>query len=240
MIVQAYGVVDASPIQISEILKALNVSHSLIGGFGRVMRLTIDGLAPEQPMWPVIVDRVKTIPKIDFEKDPMVLFVCDSRASLALSNANSSLWPENRPVTLSTGVEAALVASLAVTSPWSLVTSVPTLEDYVNLAAKPSFLNFVQGAFYKITPYSKRKEVQQMCIAYLAGAITTTAIKQYLKTSLKFATLLSLIDSPKALNLREAVAVSRSAPSLEQVCKDFDVQSFEILYIVRSYEQNKG
>ncbi len=243
MILQAYGFVDATPIQLSEALKDLHMSHSLIGGHGRVMRLELDDLTPEQPVWPVIVDRVRTIPKIDFDRDPMVLFVVDGRASLAVSNISDATLPEKRGSRSlrDTLVEALLEShKLRGIGSWHLIRNEPTLSEFVSQAVKPSLVNLVQGAIYKINPYAVRKEVQRTCIAYLAGAISTPAIRRYLKSSLKFQTLLSIIDSDKGLNLREAVAQVQNGRPIDSVCLEFSVESFEILYLINSYGHNKA
>lgn len=239
MILSAFGLVDCSPIQVSEILRSLRMSHSFVGGFGRTMRLTIDGMSVEQPVWPVVIDRVRAISKVQSDKDRFVYFVCDGRAALALSNVSQILWPEHRELSIDDAIKNALIVSNQLTQDWTLSVNEPSIDDYVNLAAKPSFLNGVQGLIYKITPYSKRKETQKSCIAYLAGGLNITVLKRQLKASLKLADILTLMDSDKAKNLREAVAALRSKP-LEIVSKEYGVETFEILYVVKSYEQNKG
>jgi hypothetical protein len=240
MILQAYGFVDATPIQLSEALKELHMSHSLIGGFGRIMRLELDGLSESQPVWPVIVDRVRTIPKIDFDRDPMVLLVVDGRASLAVSNVSDATLPEKRTTR---NLRDTLIHALTDSTKhpgWSLTRNEPTLSEFVGLAVKPSLLNLVQGSIYKIHPYALRKEVQRTCIAYLAGAVGIQAMRRYLKSSLKFQPLLELIDSPKGTNLREAIAAFNAGRPMEAVCSEFGVESFEILYLVKSNGQVKG
>ncbi len=69
MILGAFGVIDASPIQVSEALRKLNMSHTFVGGFGRTTHATVDGLCAEQPVWPVIIDRVRNIPKVAIPYD---------------------------------------------------------------------------------------------------------------------------------------------------------------------------
>lgn len=239
MILNAFGLVDSSPIQVSEILKSLNMSHSFVGGFGKTLRLTIDGLSAAQPVWPVVIDSIRAISKVQSERDRLVYFVCDGRAALSLSNVSQVLWPEHRQSDLAQAIMDVLILSHDLDHEWTMNLNEPSMDDYVNLASKPSFMNFIQSHIYKITPYAKRKETQKACIAYLAGGLALGPLKRQLRASLKLADLLQLMDSPKARNLREAVAALKSRP-IEIVCKEYGVESFEILYVVRSYEQNKG
>lgn len=239
MILAAFGLVDRSPIEISEILKGLKMSHSFVGGFGRTMHLTIDGLNPGQPVWPVVIDRVRAVPKVQSDKDRFVYFVCDSRAALSLSNVSTSLWPEHRILGYEDAIKQALMDAHGRTENWALSLNEVSFTDYVNQAAKPSFLNHIQSAIYKITPYPKRKEIQKACISYLAGGSTLPPLKRALKSNLRLADLLALMDSPEARNLREACAAMRRG-TVEQVAKEFGVETFEIMFLVKSYAQNKG
>jgi hypothetical protein len=240
MILSAFGIVDSSPIQVSEILKSLSMSHSFVGGHGKTERLTVDGLCTEQPVWPVIIDRVKAVSKVHTEYNRLVYFVCDARAPLAICNLSQALWPEHRnDMDLEFAIRNALERSNELDHDWQLRVSEPTLDEYVNIASKPSFLNGVQGTIYRITPYALRKEVQKLCIAYLAGAVSLTAVKRKLKSSYKLADLLVLMDSDKARNLKDAVAATRYK-TVEVVAKEYSVETFEVLYCIRSYEQNKG
>jgi len=216
------------------------MSHSFVGGFGRTMRLTVDGLCVEQPVWPVVVDKVKAVPKVHTEYNRLVYFVCDARAPLAVCNLSQALWPEHRnDMDLEVAIRNALERSNELTHDWQLRVSEPSMSEYVNIASKPSLMNHIQGTIYKITPYTLRKEVQKLCIAYLAGAVTVTALRRKLKSSYKLADLLALMDSDKARNLKDAVAATRSK-TVEVVAKEYGVETFEVLYCLRSYEQNKA
>jgi hypothetical protein len=238
MILNAYGLVDCSPIEASEILKRFQLSHSVVGGFIRTMAVTIDGLSAAQPAWPVVIDKLKTIPKIKTKRSPLIYFVCDARTALGQSNVSQMLWPERRTKSLEDSIKDALVHALDAEASWSLTVNEPSLSDYVLIASKPAFLNLIQGSIYRITPYPKRKEVQKLCIQYLAGMVPLAKVKTILKSSLKFNDLLSMMDSDKALNLREAIKATNSKP-VEQVCKEFGVEQFEIMYVIKSASQNQ-
>lgn len=239
MIKAAFGLVDCSPIEVSEILKRFQLSHSVVGGFIRTMAVTIDGLCVSQPAWPVVIDKLKTIPKIKTKRSPLIYFVCDARASLGQSNASQMLWPERRTKSLEDSIKDALTQAIDEDAHWSLTINEPSLSDYVLIASKPAFLNLIQGSIYRITPYTKRKEVQKVCIQYLAGMVPMLRVKTLLKSSLKLSDLLSMMDSDKALNLREAIKATKSKP-VEQVCKEFGVEQFEVMYVIKSASQNNA
>lgn len=240
MILSAFGIVDSSPVQVSELLTHLRMSHSYVGGYGRVLRTTIDGLCAEQPLWPVVIDGVRSIAKVSVDYSRLVYFVCGGRAPLSICNLSQDLWPEHRnEMSLEAAIQNALERSNELDTDWKLLVKEPSLDEYVSHASKPSFLNFVQGSIYKITPYPLRKEVQKLCIAYLAGATNITAVRRKLKTSYKLTDLLALMDSDKALNLKAAVYATKFK-TIEAVALEFGVETFELLYCIKSYEQNKG
>jgi hypothetical protein len=215
------------------------MSHTVLGGQPKPIQYDVDGLTLEQPIWPVVVDKVKNISRLQNARERCVLFVCDGLAALNFTNMNKDLWVENRIGHLDECLAGALVRSGTrdTSHSWELTVCEPAIADYVRAAVKPSFLNRIQALFHKITPYAKSKETRTLCIAYLAGGIGIAALRRYLKTSLKFADLLVLMDSAAALNLRAAVAALKSKP-LEAVAQEFGVETFELLYIVKSYQQH--
>jgi hypothetical protein len=245
MVLDAFGIYDISPVQVSQVLRRLRVSHTVLGGQPKPIQYDVDGLSHEQPVWPVIVDKVKNIARLQNARSPSVLFVCDGLAALNFTNISKDLWAENRTSTLEESVRAALIRTILPRGrvldnvpSWKLAVVEPAIADYVRAAVKPSFLNCIQALFHKITPYAKSKETRTLCIAYLAGGIGIAALRRYLKTSLKFADLLVLMDSAAALNLRAAVAALKSKP-IETVAQEFGVETFELLYIVKSYQQHR-
>lgn len=239
MVLDAFGIYDASPLQVSHVLRKLNMSHTVLGGQPKTIQYDVNGLSVEQPIWPIVIEKVRNISRLQNAPERCVLFVCDGRALLNFTNMRQELWLENRTASLNDCVRNALVQSTQATQPWQLSVTEPNIADYVRAAVKPSFLNRIQALFHKITPYAKSKETRMVCIAYLAGGVRITELRRYLKTSLKFSDLLVLMDSPAALNLRAAVAALKSKP-IEVVAQEFGVETFELLYVFKSYQQNKG
>lgn len=240
MLVAAYGIIDASPMEVSMMLQSLRVSHTIVSHVpgARTLSKTLDGLSHAQPAWPVIVDNVRLIPRLQIERERLIYLVTDSRAALAMTSISNKLWPENRRGDLIDALPGALAATDQMTSEIQVTANAPTIEDYVNSSTKPTFLNNVQTAFYQITPYDLRKEVQLMCIAYLAGAVKITELRNKLRTSIKLEVLAGLMLSEKAESLKTAVAATR-VESVEKVAKDFNCEQFELLYVINSYEKNK-
>lgn len=239
MVMDAFGIYDASPLQVSHVLRKLNMSHTVLGGQPKTVQYDINGLSAEQPLWPIVVEKVKNIGRLQNAPERSVLFVCDGRALLNFTNLRQELWIENRTTGLSEGIRNALMRAIQTSDSWALTVMQPDISDYVRAAVKPSFLNRIQALFHKITPYAKSKETRMLCIAYLAGGIGIAALRRYLKTSLKFADLLTLMDSPAALNLRLAVAALKTKP-IEIVAQEFGVETFELLYVFKSYQQHKA
>jgi hypothetical protein len=239
MILSAFGLVDTSPYELSDMLRHIRMSHTLVGGFVRTLHLTVDGLCSQQPVWPVVIDKVKTIKKVHIKKDHRVYFVCDSRAALAATNIRKDCWPEIRNATVEDSIVRALLVSKAGKGDWVLKTTDLSIEHYVDIATKPSFFNNIQTQLYRITPYGLRKEVNLMCVSYLAGATSWMVLKRKLKSSLKLVQVLELMDTQKARDLREAVRQARSA-DVEVVAKATSFETFEILYVLRSHEKSQA
>ena len=232
MILAAYGILDYSPIQVSEFLRRLRMSHTLEGGL-RHLTHTLDGLCKEQPLWPIVVDKVKAIHKLRMKTERTILLVCDSRAALSTTNVRTELWPEHRGSDMVDALKAAMLATNKNSCEWELTNNEPSTLDYVNSATKPSFVNLLQTEIYKLTPYALRKEVQQVVIAYLAGTASYTSMHKKLKSSLKLQTLAGLMHLPKAKELREAVLMLGGA-SVEEVAKKTGYETFELLYLSKS------
>jgi hypothetical protein len=238
-VLAAFGVVDRAPLQVSDALKELNMSHTYTWRQGvRVNSTHIDGLALEQPVWPIVVDSLRTLSKIKVH-GRYVFLVVDSRAALANANLSGHLWPEHQTGSFTNTLKRALIESKTAQCCWELESREPSLMDYVNTATKPSQLNNIQTLLYKITPYALRKEVQALCISYIAGTTSAQSLKTKLKSNLKFAQLLELMFQEKTTKYRDACILARTVP-MPQVVKDTGYQSFEIMYVLKSAENHKN
>jgi hypothetical protein len=238
MILSAFGVTDYTPIEFSEILKRLNISHTLAFYAGtRYTQIDIDGLCSVQPAWPVIIDRIRCIPKISVEKDRLIYFVLDVKEQISLCNFQHDLL-DISPNRFEAQLKKVLNHSIKNTEEWSFVTKDHSILDYIEKATKPSFINELLTRIYKITPYSLRKEIQISILSYLAGNLAQTTLKTQLKQSLKSEELLQLMISDKAKGLRDAIKRIKEEP-LEKVAQETGFEPFELRYVIRSSEKRQ-
>jgi hypothetical protein len=180
------------------------------------------------------VDKVSTAARVPASKWPRILFVCDSPS--ALSQCNVLCITECTTERLSAALK--LATAQPVPEGWKLQRNEPTILDYVQTATKPSYLNHIQTALYRITPYALRKDVQYTTIAFLDGQISLKTLRVKLKSNYKLAELLELVGDPKAEELRRAVARFKATNMLDETAKEFNVETFEILYVVNSAKRN--
>lgn len=238
MILSAFGISDYTPIDLSEILRSLNISHTLaFYAATRYTQIDVDGLCHEQPAWPIIIDGIRCIPKINSDKNKLIYFILDVKEQLSLCNFQQDLLdiPKHR---FQTQLKKALIQSIKMPQEWFLNTKDHSILDYIEKATKPSFINELQTKIYKITPYSLRKEIQICILNYLAGNLSQAVLKNELKQSLKSEELLQLMLSDKAKGLREAIKRIKDEP-LEEVAKASGFEPFELRYVIRSSEKRQ-
>jgi hypothetical protein len=232
-VLAAFGIVDRAPLQVSDALRQLNMSHTYAWRDGvRYCSTDINGLCREQPVWPIIVDSLRTLSKMQV-KGPYVYLVVDSRAALATTNLGTYLWPEKRDHTFLTSLRDALVIAAGRPDDWKLAVNEPSLMDYVNTATKPSQLTDIQSLLFKISNYPLRKEVKTLCISYLAGTASLSAVKAKLNSNLKLAPLLTVMLDDRTKRLKDAVAMLKTT-HIDKVVKETGIQSFELLYVMKS------
>lgn len=225
--IQAYGVL-ASPLQLSVEFADVGVSHVLIDASLHA-RPTVKNVAKKQPAWPIIIPSLTALKRHWLEYDQQILYVCGSMDELKTTNLRIIKdWKAS--------LRRSLIYAVAnpLPSDWELVVKEPTMEDFVHGATKPSFLNHIQAEIYKLTPYDLRKTVQAMVIAYLAGVSPFGPLKLKLASSYKLDGLKALMANPQCQVLRNAVADYRKTGDEEAVAKMHGVETFEIMYLVKS------
>jgi len=168
-----------------------------------------------------------------------VVFVTDARAALCQTNISSQLWPENRLLfDIKQDLKHVLKSAHRDDFEWELKIKNPTIMDYVNTAVKPSFLNDLGTLFYKISNYQQRKEIQKLCIGYLASSTPKNKMLSALKANLKFEAILNLMTSDKAQELKDAVAQLKTDP-VDVVANRTGLATFELLYVSKSAANSK-
>jgi hypothetical protein len=201
--------------------------------------IEVSGGQAEQPAWPVVIDRVSAIKRVATPRQRLIYLITDSRAALSVTNASHAMWPENREsLSFDKMLRLVLQSTTSRGEPFAFKKVEPSIADYVNAATKPSFLNHIQTAIYKIVPYALQKEVRVLSIAYLAGAVNQTVLRRKLRSNFKLEELADLMLSDKAKSLRDAVALLKNMP-VDQVAKKTSFETFEINYVANSYARNQ-
>ena len=158
-----------------------------------------------------------------------LIIVVDSKTALTYSNV--PIWdasPED------------IISSLHELKQWPRTTVVvrkPTIMSLVNQAVTPSFLTDVQTLLYRISNHALRKAAQQGVISYLNSETSKKALLETFGTSYAFDALKELIARPTAGVLREAVSRFRKGEDIKRIEKDTKCSSFDIMYLVRSYDR---
>lgn len=226
-VLHAYGVL-ASPLQLSAALTRLNVSHVLIDNTLQ-SRHSFRDRGVKQPAWPVVVPSLAAFKRYQLDLERQVVYVCGPLAELQETNLRVIKDWNNH-----------LDASLryAVVNPfdpkWELQVTEQSMSEFVKKATKESFVNHIQAELYHLTPYDLRKTVQVMVIGYLAGTVKWNTLRQKLNSSYKLERLKALMAAPQCAVLKEAVAEYRKTSLEEVVAKQFGVEPFEIMYVVKS------
>lgn len=209
----------------------LKISHVVIDSSLQA-RPKVKEIAEKQPAWPVIMPSVQAFKRYHLEYPRQIVYICGSLAELSETNVRIIRdWQ--------THLGLSLKHAVAKTFPpdWELVVTEQPIEDYVEVATKPSFLNHVQAEIYQLTPYELKKTVQRMVINYLAGVDGYGKLRAKLNSSYKLERLKVLMTDPKCAVLRNAVAAYRKAKNEEEIAKTHGVEAFEILYLVKSSEK---
>jgi hypothetical protein len=227
VVIKAYGVL-ASPLEVAHALKLLRVSHAMVDN-SLVAKSKSRHLSAEQPAWPIILPSVTFCHRYRSPYARQILFICDSLSCLKTCNVKVL-----DPTDLVKSMRRALEYAVENPEDWHLVRKEPTMDDYVNAATKPSFLNHVQAAIYKITPYDLRKEVAALLIGYLAGVEARSKLMAKLDSSHKLWELKEMMKDPMSGALRQAVMQYKKEGNVELVASQHKLQTFEILYIAGS------
>ncbi len=237
------GIVDRAPSEVSEVLLRLNMSHTMAWRDGfRNCATHVYGTAKEQPIWPVVVDSLKTLTKMTLSGRYLYLVV-DSRAEVSNTNLSNWMWPEKRThETFTENLTSVLIAShKSAGCSWVLKVDEPSLMDYVNTAVKPSQLTEFQTLTCKINPYSLRKEVQDLCIMYMVGSAKDKALKAKLGSNFRLQPLLDLMRHPRTQELRSATLRTLAGELIGPVCKEMAFETFEVMYFIKAAElRNKA
>ncbi len=234
MIIKAWGVVDYTPLMLSQALRGMNVSHSIMSCNGPVCQYrevlgTFD--APE--CWPVIAESLQDLSKIGQRVDHqrIVAFVFDAKPKL--QSTNLTIWSPGLDVQKELGKRLNPKGK----KPFDLQMKELSAMDYVGIASKTSVLAELQSTWCRINPYSLRKKVQEAVVCYMCGDLSKAAVHRILRLTHHGNTIAQLLKGPAA-PLREAVAATKTE-SVDVVAARYDIDPFDINFLLSSRQKYK-
>lgn len=229
-----FGIYHKSCLEVCQTLNDLNISYTVYGKEYNQIKHVSNKLK-SMPVY--VIDSLYRAGRLD-NLLPGIQIICDSQPALAKSNVNHKLYPG---LTLRNALKQAVLMSkenrLSKKHKKLKVHSL-TLQEVLKSATTYSFLNGIQTALYKITPYSLRKDSQKYIISYFYGDTSYTELMNKLESSEKLSVLLKLCKDQQAKALRQACILARKDMSkVEKIAKASGFASFEIVYIVKSHEK---
>lgn len=230
--IKAYGISDATPYAVSEILDELGVAHSIVGG-KPTRTYQILNKVSDYGISVYLISGIRNIHKIAPMSRHSIYFVCCAQTALEESNLSDVLSPNKRTGSLKESILTELKSPFE--TDWQLTLNQPRLLDFVQVAVKPMFVNQLQKLVQSITPYAKSKEARSLCVSYLCGETSRDEMLIHLTGSLKYSAIADLMRTEKAAQLRAAIGEYKSNNKpLERICEQYGFESFEILYPVNS------
>lgn len=236
MILKAWGMLSLTPKEWSDALSYLKVSHSILEKDSETntpKRYEVDFKVKGQKKWPVILDTLDYFDKIETVEpwDQLIVFVFCSRTELLNTNL-TPLQPSKSQI-----IPTLKYSLLNLDSePFKLEHYQPDFMQYVQIASKPSALSHLQTAYYKITPYSHRKVVQQAVTEYLLSLRSFKSVSSVLKTTLRGEQILEMLQTEECKGLRNAVKKVKKGACPVQVSKELGVDTFDINYLMSGVE----
>ena len=224
-----YGIYHKSPREVARELMRHNISFTIYGKeYDQIKKIKKN----DQPFDIILIDGLDRAKKISSNG---MMIVCDSKTALARTNCDRTLYPGFK---LNVALEKAIEQTKDKKRQITLRIKDWTLKEILKTATTYSFLNGIQTALYKITPYSLRKESQKAIIAYFYGAIDKNKLNILLESSKKLATLHELCNCEEADRLRLACMESiKDRLHTVEICKKYGFEEFEVVYIIKSYEK---
>jgi len=234
MIIKAWGVLEHTPLVLSNVLSQLNVSHSVMACAGpNCQYRELHGTGGEQPAWPVVMQNINELNRVhDYvERDRIIAFVFDSKA--AITNSNLTIW--SPCIDMYTELQTLLLQEDK--EPFKLELRELSALDYVKIASKPSVLSELQSAWCKVNPYSLRKKVQEVIVLYLCADLSKTTMRRTLEFTIHGKLIEDLL-AKDGQTLKSAVSMAR-LKSVDEAATHYDIDPFDINYLLSSRKKYK-
>lgn len=243
MIINAIGVWDISPKDVSDNLRAMNVSHTVFyknrtpsPDKGRYNIVEVS-LGQEQSVWPIVINGLRSysLVKTLHKEYQRLILVCDSKPALKTTNLHL-LDEVHTGKRARTRIKQFLSKSIETPSkePFELVRTPEDIQALVDSTSKPSVLADIQTLIYKIHPYADQKVVRLATIMYITGKLSNARMRSILSRNLKSLPVIDLLESPKCTNLIDAVKQYSEGSPLDEVTTMYDIESFDVTYVVSS------
>lgn len=225
--------------EICQTLSQMNKSYEIYGKkFNEYKQVLAKSTRQVFPIY--VVDSLKRAKKL-ISRNTLssgLMIICDSHPALQKTNTSKLLYPGIK-------LKQAIAKAIAECKDKKqnkkhvqLQVDALKLKEVLKVATTYSFLNGIQTALYKITPYSLRKNTQIAIISYFYGDLPYTRLITHLESSNKLKTLLELCKDKQAKALREACIEARQNPEkVEKIAKASGFASFEIVYIIKSHRK---
>ena len=178
-----------------------------------------------------VVDGLKRFKHIPAQS---AAFVCDAKTALSYTNADKKLFQifDSEEDFLHAVGECAIDER-----PCQLQVHEPSLANIVSHVTTKSMLTDVQTSVNRITPYALRKKVHGYVISFLFGKVSVPAMERFLDSSPKMLSIKNAMHEAETKRLREAVAMYRQTHDEYAAAEQFNVHTFEILYVYNSYSK---
>ena len=230
-----YGIYHKSLYEICQTLSQMKKNYDIYGEKFNEYKRVKHSSRQAFPIY--IVQSLKRAKRLS-NLESGLMIICDSHPALRKANASKLLYPGIK-------LKQALYKAISECSTRKankkfikLKVEPLKLKEVLKVATTYSFLNGIQTALYKITPYSLRKSSQTAIISYFYGDLPYNKLMQHLESSEKLKTLLNLCKDKQAKALREACIEAVQNPTkLEKIAKASGFASFEILYIIKSHRK---
>lgn len=230
-----YGIYHKSLYEVCQTLSQINRSYDIYGEKFNEYKHIKSSKKQSIPIY--AVQSLKRAQKLSKLK-PGLMIICDSYPALKKSNVSKLLYPGFK---LKQAIYKAInecKERKRLDKKIALKVEPLRLKEVLKTATTYSFLNGIQTALYKITPYSLRKQSQIAIISYFYGDLPYNKLILHLESSAKLKTLLDLCKDKQAKALREACIEARHNPNkLEKIAKASGFASFEIVYIIKSHKK---
>lgn len=232
---RVFNFAQTTPNAISKVLRSLDLAHSVLTKRGQSLTtLRVKGKG-NLPVKIVILSVIEVVAKME-PVVPTIVFSClpESLINTILDTDDIDMITIKDSDHLQNTVRWALAEGLA-SKKMTIGLRHKTPSQYIEEVSPPSFLDKYNTAKCKINPYDLRAPMHKVAIGYLYGKVTKAETTRFLASSLKFNTVKEVLFSKAGVSIKAAVAKTRKGVSPVDAASEFNLDCFEITYVIQSY-----